>query len=645
MIGLASASPELTVALALGAGVIAQSLAHHLRIPGIVILLGTGVLLGPDGAGIIAPSSLGHALSALTGFAVAIILFEGGLSLNLRRLRRAGPAIRNLLTAGALITALGGALAAKFALDWPWKTAFLFGTLVIVTGPTVVTPLLRRLKVERRVSTTLEAEGVFIDAIGAIIAVVALEVAISASAGVAAGLLDIALRLVVGCVLGLIGGALLAVLLRTRHVVPEGLENITTLALVIALFFVADALLPETGLPAVTVAGVVVGNARTPLHEELQEFKEQLTVMLIGLLFVLLAADVRLADVAALGWAGFWTVAVLMLVVRPINVWVSTLGTDMNWRQKSFLAWIAPRGIVAAAVASHFAVELDRFGIGGGTELRALVFLVIAATVVVAGLSGGFVARTLGLQVREGTGWVILGANELARVLARELAVYGTPTICIDSNPEHCRIASEEGLETVCGNGFDERTLHAAAIETAYGVVGLAPNEEVNLRFVETAEHESHGLTRSLALTTVEETVTPTMAHEIGATVLFGRDRDLDAWMVQLRHKFAQIEEWQLAGGPASEDHYRTPGNEPDSLLPLVLERGGKVVPVDDGVRYQDGDRVTFAVNDRGRSEATEWFELWGWHRVEHAASKSGIWDTQTQKRRVTGVNAVVKTP
>ena len=332
MIGLASASPELTVALALGAGVIAQSLAHHLRIPGIVILLGTGVLLGPDGAGIIAPSSLGHALSALTGFAVAIILFEGGLSLNLRRLRRAGPAIRNLLTAGALITALGGALAAKFALDWPWKTAFLFGTLVIVTGPTVVTPLLRRLKVERRVSTTLEAEGVFIDAIGAIIAVVALEVAISASAGVAAGLLDIALRLVVGCVLGLIGGALLAVLLRTRHVVPEGLENITTLALVIALFFVADALLPETGLPAVTVAGVVVGNARTPLHEELQEFKEQLTVMLIGLLFVLLAADVRLADVAALGWAGFWTVAVLMLVVRPINVWVSTLGTDMNWR-------------------------------------------------------------------------------------------------------------------------------------------------------------------------------------------------------------------------------------------------------------------------------------------------------------------------
>ncbi|MFT6397412.1 MAG: NhaP-type Na+/H+ or K+/H+ antiporter/Trk K+ transport system NAD-binding subunit [Bradymonadia bacterium] len=623
-------SPELTVALALSAGVIAQTVAHHVKIPGIVLLLAAGVILGPDVLGVIHPSTLGHALTSLVGFAVAIILFEGGLNLNLGRVQRAGPATRHLLTLGAATTAVGGALAAKFFLDWPWSLSVLFGALVIVTGPTVVTPLLRRLKVERQVSTLLEVEGVLIDAIGAIIAVVALDFVISGGDHRwLDGSMEVLLRLGAGSLAGLFGGLVIAGLLRKHHLVPDGLENILTLSLVVALFFICDSILPESGLAAVTIAGVVVANVKTRIHEELREFKEQMTQMLIGLLFVLLAADVRMAEVVALGWPGLFTVLALIFIVRPLNVAVSTVGTGLSFKQAAFMAWIAPRGIVAAAVASHFANELNVMGIAGGQELRALVFMTIAITVVVSGLTGGFVADRLGLRISKGQGWIILGSHELARVLAHELEAGGEEVVIIDSNHEHCRIASAEGLTAINGNGLDGRILHQASVESRAGVVGLAPNEEVNLRFAENAKHETHSLTAVVALSTIEENVSERMVHEVGATVLFGRDRDLDAWAVQIRHGFAVIEEYELEEGSEADDNARTPGKEPESLLPLVLERDGKVVPVDGSVRFQVGDRVTFVVNQRLRDEAKEWLSWWGWARRDSSRAKSGVWSSK----------------
>ncbi len=620
-------SPELTVALALLAGVISQTVAHHIKVPGIVLLLAAGVLLGPDVGGIIDPSTLGHALTSLVGFAVAIILFEGGLNLNLGRVRRAGPATRHLLTIGALVTAVGGALAARVFLNWPWSTSVLFGTLVIVTGPTVVTPLLRRLKVERQVSTLLEVEGVLIDAIGAITAVVALDFVLAGGdSRWLDGSMEVLLRLGAGSVAGLVGGLLIAGLLRKHYLIPDGLENILTLSLVVALFFVCDSILPESGLAAVTIAGVVVANVETRLHEELREFKEQMTQMLIGLLFVLLAADVRLADVFALGWPGLFTVLALIFIVRPLNVAVSTVGTGLSLKQAAFMAWIAPRGIVAAAVASHFANELTKMGIPGGQDLRALVFMTIAITVVVSGLTGGFVADRLGLSVREGQGWIVLGAHELARVLAHELEAGGEDVVVIDSNHEHCRIAEAEGLTAINGNGLDGRVLHQAGVETRAGVVGLAPNEEVNLRFAENAKHETHSLSSIVALSTIEENVSQDMVRDVGASVLFGRDRDLDAWAVQIRHEFAVIEEYEMEEGTQADENARTPGKEPEALLPLVLEREGKVVPVDASIRYQVGDRVTFIVNQRLRDEAKEWLSWWGWARRDSSTAKSGAW-------------------
>ncbi len=392
-------NPALIVALALGAGIIAQSLARHLRIPGIVVLIGAGVVLGPDVANIIRPQAVGDTLHALVGFAVAVILFEGGMNLDLRRLRREGRSIRQLVTAGALVTAAGGTLCAHWILGWDWILSALFGTLVIVTGPTVITPLMRRIRATRKLATVLEAEGVLVDAIGALMAVLALEVVIGPSGqALALGVQGMLWRLGFGFVMGAAGGLLIAVLLRYEKIVPEGLDNVFTLSMVLVLFQLSNALMTESGIVAVVAAGLVVGNVKTQALRELREFKEQLTILLIGMLFVLLAADVRLEQVRSLGWAGVWTVLALMLVVRPLNIFVGTAGSDLSLQEKAFLSWIAPRGIVAAAVASLFADSLTRAGIPGGNDLRAMVFLVIAATVLVQGLTGGLVAHLLGVR-------------------------------------------------------------------------------------------------------------------------------------------------------------------------------------------------------------------------------------------------------
>lgn len=628
-------SPELTVAIALAVGVIAQIAAHHMRVPGIVVLLVTGVLLGPDVAAVIDPSSLGHALTALVGFAVAIVLFEGGLALNITRLVRAGPAVRNLLTVGPTITAACGAVAAKYLLGWPWKSAVLFSTLVVVTGPTVVTPLLRRLRVERQVSAVLEIEGVLIDAIGAIVAVVALDVAISGEGPhVASGALEVFVRLGVGSVVGLVGGGVIALLLRSTHLIPSGLENVLTLGLVVALFFACDEILPESGLAAVTIAGVVVANVRTHIQRELREFKEQLTVMLIGMLFVLLAADVRMAEVLALGWPGLAVVAVLVFVARPLNALISTAGTGLSWKQRVFIGWIAPRGIVAAAVASHFALELSHLGIEGGSDLRALVFLTIAVTVTLAGLTGGPLANLLGLRLKDGEGWIILGAHELSRAMAHELSSRGDEVILVDTNPDHCRIATEEGLQAVNANALEDVTLHAMQVETRRGVIGFAPNEEVNLRFAEASRHECSEIASLVALSTSEETVSAGQVHALGGEVLFGRDRDLDTWTVLLRHGVAVIEEWELGEGAPDEDTFRAPGRETEALLPIVVDRDGVLTPATESVRYKDGDRVTFLVNARMRVEAKDWLTWWGWRRVESSEAKHETWKDRVVKAK-----------
>ncbi len=607
----------LVLALALAAGVLAQSLARHIRIPGIVLLLAAGASLGPDGLGWVQPRSLGDGLFGIVDLAVAIILFEGGLNLDISRLRRAQTPIRRLVILGALITMIGGALSVHWLLDWSWITAFLFGSLVVVTGPTVIGPLVGELRLRPRVATVLEAEGVLIDPVGAILAVLMLEFVLAPDTGaLASGAVALFLRLGFGVAMGLLAGLMLGGLLRVRRVVPEGFENIFTLAAVLLLFQGCDQVVSESGILAVTIAGVVVGNMHTHVDRDLREFKDQLSVLLIGLLFVLLAADIRFADVQSLGWRGLAVVGALVLLVRPINVWFATVGSELSVRERLLLAWIAPRGIVAAAMASLVAAALEGHGLAGGAELRALVFLTIAGTVVLAGLTGRPVASFLGVRLPGRDTVAILGAQGVGLALASELRDGGTPVVFLDSNPHYCRRAEEAGFSVVFGNALEERTLQRARFDGVGSAIGLTPNETLNGLFV-TRAREFFNVPRAyVALEGLAAGVTAEVVRSQDAEILFETPHDVERWDVRSRHGDMEVTHLQmrkLEEGEVADDEAEAPK---ESFLILAIRRGEHTFPMSTTFKLKEGDVAAVAMHVQEREEALRALARRGWDEL-----------------------------
>lgn len=599
--------------MALAAGMASQAVARHLRVPGIVVLLLVGVLLGPEVADLVRPDALGPALPLIVGMSVAVILFEGGLNLNLQRLRQEAVTIRRLVTVGALVTGFGGTVTARYVMGWSWEISALFGTLVIVTGPTVMTPLLRRIRVHRNLHTILESEGVLIDPVGAILAVVTFEFVLGsltphAETGLAE-YLGFLIRIGLGTVIGLIGGALMALLLRAERLVPEEYANVFTLALVLVVFELSEVLKPESGIMAAAVAGIVLGNAGTRLDEELKEFKEQLTVLLIGLLFVLLAATVRLDAILGLGWRGLATIALLMAVVRPLDVAISTAGTSLTFRQRAFLAWLAPRGIVAAAVASLFAQWLDEAGVSGGEELQALVFLVIAITVVVQGGTGPFVASALGVREETSRGYALVGGNALGRTLGRALRACGEEVVIVDSNTLACEAAEREGFQVVYGDATAERTIRQAGIGYRRGVVLVTPNQAINLLLARRMNDEQRDL-EVLAALDRRRALAP--STEVNLGVLFGGPVELDDWRHQIKQGLVDLEAWVCPGSGEKRVSDLLSG-APVRVLPLVVDHGSVIVPASDRTRLRSGDVVYFAWTYRDGDRAGGWLRNRGW--------------------------------
>ncbi len=609
----------LTLALAMLAGVVAQGVARHARIPGIVILLALGVVLGPDGADVVRPDTLGAALPGFVGFSVAIILFEGSLTVRFASLRRRALSIRRLVTVGALVTGTLATVAAGLIMPWSWPLATLFGTLVIVTGPTVVNPLVRRLRLAPHLTEILAAEGIFVDAIGATIAVVALEVVLADTGRAAAGeAMSIFLRFGAGALVGGAAGLLLVGLLRVRRLVPAGLENVLALAVAVAAFQVSDAMVSESGLTAAIVAGLLIGNLPIRRLDRIAEFKEQLTDLLVATLFVLLAADVRLAEVLALGWRGALVVAVLMVVVRPATVFVSTVGTTLTRNEKLCLSWIAPRGIVAAAVASLFATELAHAGIAGGSELRALVFVVIAATVTVQGLTAGIVADLLGVRMPARSGAIILGANALARVVARVLVDLGERVVLVEARPELCDAARASGLEVIRGDALSPDVLLAAGVGSARWCLGMTTNEHVNFLFARQVADEFRGPQVAIVLERHDRGVTAEMAdhHDVG--VLFAGEANLLGWLDCVRRDGATVERWRLEGADATGALVGLPI---DDILPIAISRGRDAILVMRQTVLRAGDELQLAVVRDRADLAGDWLESRGWRRVESTSS------------------------
>jgi len=607
----------LTLSFAVLIGLLAQAIGRHAKVPGIVLLLIAGVGLGPDGANLIRPATLGSGLGGIVGFAVALILFEGALGLQFSVLRAQAKPIRRLVTVGALITAVLAAVTAKLVMAWDWRISILFGTLVIVTGPTVVTPLVRRLRLSGRLTTILIAEGIFIDAIGATIAVVALEIALAhTGSDVAAGALSIIWRFGVGALVGVGGGGFLVLLLRTSRLVPHGLENVLALAVAFVTFHVSSALVSESGITAAIVAGLIVGNAGIRLHGAVAEFSEQLTVLFVATLFVLLAADVRMPDVMALGWPGIGVVVILMFVVRPVNVFASTAGTDLSLREKLYLSWVAPRGIVAAAVASLFAIELAHEHVPGGVEMRALVFVVIATTVTLQGLTAALVGQLLGVRQPSRSGYIILSANTLARLLGRVLLDGGESVTMIERAEDVCDRARAAGFTVVHGDGVEASTLEAAGIDGAAHVIGMTTNEHVNLLFARTVAEEYRGAELYLLLEKTDTGVTPALAARHDFHVLFGVEHDLLVWLDRARRDDLTIGRWQLGEGFDEQALAELPAQE---LLPLTLLRGSTLQLITHASSPRAGDVMTVAIVRGYEPHATAWLVAHGWSEVPAA--------------------------
>jgi NhaP-type Na+/H+ or K+/H+ antiporter len=479
----ASFEITLLMVIAIVAGIGAQVCAEFFKVPSIVFLLSFGMILGRDGLEIIRPSLLGTGLEVIVGMSVALILFEGGLSLELRDLGKVSGSLRNLVTIGTMVTLLGGGMAAHWLSEFPWPIAFLYASIIVVTGPTVIGPLLKQVKVDRQVSTLLEGEGVLIDPVGAILAVVVLDLILNGGSSSAplTVLTGLTLRLSIGSIIGVTGGWLLGAFLRRANFMAEDLKNLVVLAGMLGLFVLAQTVRSEAGLMATVMSGLTLRASALPEERLLRRFKGQLTLLAISVLFILLSADLSIASLLALGWGGLFTVLILMFVVRPLNVWICTWNSRLHWRQKLFMGWVAPRGIVSASVASLFAILLTERGISGGDAIKALVFLTIILTVFLQGLTARLIAQTLGITYDQASGVVIVGSNPLSRLVARLFQDRNESVVIIDTDEAACRLAEEQKIHTFLSSAFDEIVLETAGVATTGTFLAMTSNGEVNL--------------------------------------------------------------------------------------------------------------------------------------------------------------------
>lgn len=456
-----------------------QYLAFKLKLPAILPLLLAGLALGPL-TGVLDPDALfGDLLFPLVSLAVAIILFEGALTLKLSDLAGHGTMVRNLCTLGAAVTWLIATPAAYYMLDMPMQLAALFGAIVTVTGPTVIVPMLRSVRPNTRISNILRWEGIVIDPIGALLAVLVYEYVVAAQSPFEHTLVLLLKVVAVGFGLGSLMGYLLGTLLRNNRV-PHYLRNTAVLTLMLGAYAASDLMSHESGLLTVTVMGIWMANMKGLDVDDILEFKETLSVLLISALFILLAARVELFTLAQLGWGALLVLAAIMFIARPLSVFLSSPGSGLNWRELAMLSWIAPRGIVAAAVSALFALKLESFGLPNSELLVPMVFLVIIATVVLQSLTAKTIAKLLGVRAPYPNGYLIFGGSRFARLLAKDLTDKEVPVIVADTNWDAISEARMEGIPTYYGNPVSEHASLTMDLSAVGKVLVLSPYKQLN---------------------------------------------------------------------------------------------------------------------------------------------------------------------
>ncbi len=560
-------------------GIVAQWTAWRFKLPAILPLILIGLLVGPiatlyteDGSKLIEPvwngtKGLfpGDGLYYFVSLAISIILFEGGLTLKRAEIKNVGPVITKLITLGSVVTFFGAGIAAHHIFGLSWQISFLFSALIIVTGPTVITPILRNIPLKKDVSAVLKWEGILIDPIGALVAVLVFEF-ISVGEGQAftkTALIEFGKILLFGTTFGFTFAHALAFAIK-RNLIPHYLLNVVSLSVVLFVFVESDLFAHESGLLAVVVMGMALGNMNLPNFKELLYFKESLSVLLISILFILLAANINMSDMELIfNWNTAILFAVVVFVIRPLGVFLSAKGSDLKLNEKLFIGWVGPRGIVAAGIASLFGSKLLAKGEPGAEYITPLVFMIVLGTVLLNATTARLFAKLVGVFLTKSEGILIIGASKVSRLIGSYLKKNKRHVVLIDNNQTNVEKAQKLGLEAMTANIFSDSIADNIELNDMGYLMALTGNSDINKFAIEKFQHQ-FGENGAFRLVNTEEMNDPDIGLGEG---LFSYNDDFIKLTDAVR-KYPSIQEIDLK----DKAHY-------DNLI-NIAQKDNDIIPV-----------------------------------------------------------------
>lgn len=550
-----------------------QWLAWRLRLPAILFLLLAGIIIGPFMQWLKPDEVLGSLLFPLVSLAVAVILFEGSLTLNLKEIRGVSGTVWSIVSIGAIVSWLVTSAATHYFLDFTWELAMLFGSLTVVTGPTVIVPLLRTVRPKSALANILRWEGILIDPLGALFVVMVYEFIVSHSA---VNSVEVFAKIIgIGIILGVASGAAVSAMLR-RGWLPEYLQPFSVLMVVLGVFSVSNHLESEAGLLTVTVMGMWLANAKEINIQQILHFKEHLTILLITGLFIFLAARISLDDFAALGTGAMMLFVFMQLVSRPLSIFISTIRSNLEFKDKLFLSWVAPRGIVAASISSLFAIKLIEYGVNGASLLVPMTFMVIIGTVVLQSVTARPAAVALGVEESAPRGFLLIGANRVAREIGQALARYDRRVLMTDSNWEYISQVRMLGLDSYYGNPISSHADDNLNLIGIGQVVALTSDQHFNImacmRFVDDfGEDKVHCLRKTKANGSEKHSV----AEEYHGRLLLGGNVSYSQ-LASLFSRGAEIKHTRLSDSFTYQDYQVHHKN--NLVIPLFyVEEKGRI--------------------------------------------------------------------
>jgi len=596
-------------------GIAAQWIAWKAGIPAILPLILTGLAVGPIAEyflehklinpefGPDTPHGLfpGEGLFHFVELSISVILFEGGLTLKRSEIKSVGPAIGKLITLGSFVTFIGGGLAAHYVLGLSWQIAFLFGALIIVTGPTVIAPILRNVPLNKNVSTVLKWEGILIDPIGALAAVIVYDF-IKTTMGVQAEghgtggfWLETITQFLLICSVGFAVGygfALGLVKMIDKKMIPHYLLNVFTLASVVAAFVLANLIAHDSGLLTVVIMGMAMANMDVKEIKEIYDFKESITVLLIAILFILLSANINISQLELIDINMLIVFAIVVLVIRPIGVFLSGHGSDLSTKEKLFVSWVGPRGIVAAGIASLFGLKLTNAGVPGAEFITPLVFLIVLGTVLINATTARFMSKILGVQQDSSSGILIVGGGQASRLIGKYLIDNGKDVVVIDTNAQSVESCRKLGIQAIQGNVYTDDFKDNFDLLSMGYMFAMTGNDNVNKVALERlrADFGENGAYRFVSS---EEVTSGVIKHPEGT--LFSKTDDYINFS-EVARSHPEIHEYKLK----SNEHFDTTMKNifaKHESIPLFLKRSDgmlSVITSEFHSEIEEGDKLVY---------------------------------------------------